>query len=171
MTFPPPSKSIQDLFDNQCYLFGSGVYKTISGGGTPNDYDFACPEVTQIVEHLTEQNTCVITDFRDHTDDIFYFRLNCQDVDKPIDISDQNRITKMLAHKSSVMQIVKDRHGYKHIHTDGEICDNFPTVNELLEEIKDKTLNSKNFDNHKHIKYFDSWRMREKPTKFKCTKN
>ena len=147
------------LFNSDCYLFGSGIYKTLSGDGTPDDYDFACPNVLETVTQISSNNNCSIEQFIRKPDGKQQFRITCPDVDKSIDISDKGHITKNIAQMPSVMQVVLDKDGYKHIHNNGTICSEGSVTNNLVDDIKNRTTDNKNFENPKHQKYFAGWKL------------
>jgi|SRR5579872_4634337 len=156
---PRPTQSIQDLFKNQCYLFGSAIYKTLSGDGTPGDYDFACDNVSKIAYHLEHQRGCTITSFSSHPDGTRSFKFDCADVVKPLSVAEKKHITEKLADNPPVMQLIRDKDGFKRIHADGTICGYEVCKDDLINQIKNKQLPNRNgFDNPKHQKYFANWK-------------
>lgn len=141
----------------QCFFFGSYIYKYQLRYEKPNDIDVAVPSgrMTEIITEMEKEFECRVVKTLVN-DKMEYAHLFCNGIH--FDLQDQNSVKKQLtSDRVKLFRLISMNHRYYYIDDNEQITDHEQTINEIIEDILNSKVDCSDLRSDKHRKYFNSW--------------
>lgn len=144
------------LFRNNCFLFGSHVYKKTLRGEENNDLDFGCENIRSCIGQLSYIFGCGLIAIGPMIIEMKCDKLMVDIIDKKVAME---MITKTDCDPFRIVMIGNNKFGYIQNVTNETpiISQDKKTINKIINNTKNNIMNDATLFRDKDKKYFEDW--------------
>ena len=147
------NKLLSDLYDKNCFTFGSYVYKYKLRGEKNNDIDIGVPfgEMADVVKFLEKYHGCT-TSFNNNNGRA---KMTCYDTNLDL-IDDISEKLWLYGSQCDTFKITHDRNGYGYVNKNKDIEYENENMQKIITDIKNSKIQSACLKG-KYKTYFQNW--------------